>query len=531
MSDSRLLYDGFLDSVARFPDHGALHVDGEELSYATLHDDARRIAAVINGEAAPTSPALVAIFAYRSRAAYAGVLGALLSGHGYVPLNRTFPTERTRAMLTRSGCSAIVVDAASGEQLGELLEGVAAPMTLIFPEEPHSAELEAKWRPHVAVGARDYAVPQDWAPRRVTDDDLAYLLFTSGSTGVPKGVMVAQRNVIAFVDVMTARYGVNETDRFSQMFDMTFDLSVFDMFVAWSAGACLCCPPKDALMRPGQFINDQKLTVWFSVPSVVVFMQRFRMLEPGAYPSLRLSLFCGEPLPVDSAVAWQAATPAAILENLYGPTELTIACTCYRWDGERSAAEAEMDLVPIGYPYPDMTPLIVDDELAEVAPGAEGELLMTGPQVTLGYFNDPEKTAAAFVTPPGRDAVYYRTGDRVRKPLGDGPITFLGRVDFQVKIGGYRVELGEIEAVVRRSGNFAGVVAVPWPVSASGADGIEVFVEGEKPEGLAGVQKQVSRHLPFYMVPRKWHFVAQFPLNSNGKVDRGALQASLRKDR
>lgn len=527
MRASRLLHDGFLDSVARFPTRPALHVNGEDISYSALFGDAQRIAAVIDSKGLQSPGSLVAVFAYRSRSAFAGVLGALLSGNGYVPLNRTFPLERTRTMLTRSGCRSVVVDPESAGQLRDVLEGVESPMTLIFPDVNHSEALEREWLPHVAVGARDFEVPPTWAPARPSDNDIAYLLFTSGSTGMPKGVMVAHRNVVAFVDVMVARYGVTEEDRFSQMFDMTFDLSVFDMFVCWSRGACLCCPPRDILMKPIRFIQEQGLTVWFSVPSILVFMKRFGMLEEGSYPTLRVSLFCGEPLPVESARAWQQAAPGSIVENLYGPTELTIACTCYRWEGDSSEAESEMDVVPIGYPYPNMTVLVADENLEEVEPGAEGELLMAGPQVTLGYFEDPEKTQTAFVRPPGRVETYYRTGDRVRRPLGDGPITYLGRVDFQVKIGGYRVELGEIESVVRKSGDFDSVVAVPWPVSASGADGVEVFVEDDKPEHLAQIQERVSRHLPFYMVPRKWHFVDKFPLNSNGKVDRGGLRAML----
>jgi len=139
-------------------------------------------------------------------------------------------------------------------------------------------------------------------------------------------------------------------------------------------------------------------------------------LKPGHYPQLRVSLFCGEPLPVSSVQAWSYAAPNSIVENLYGPTELTIACTLYRWDAQRSAAESEMGIVPIGYPYPGMKYLVVDEELGEVPPGEHGELLMSGPQMSLGYWKDAKKTADAFITVPGRTDVYYRTGDRVRRP-------------------------------------------------------------------------------------------------------------------
>src|SRR5262249_32982781 len=161
-----------------------------------------------------------------------------------------------------------------------------------------------------------------------------------------------------------------------------------------------CCPPPSTLINPGRFIAESGLTIWFSAPSAGVFMRRLGSLKPDSYPTLRWSLFCGEALPVEVVEHWQAAAPNSGGENPYGPTELTLACTLYRWDPASSPAESELGVVPIGYPYPDMTPLIVDESLREVEPGETGELLMTGPQVALGYWHDEEKTTAAFVVPP-----------------------------------------------------------------------------------------------------------------------------------
>jgi non-ribosomal peptide synthetase component F len=309
------------------------------------------------------------------------------------------------------------------------------------------------------------------------------------------------------------------------MFDMTFDLSVFDMFVCWERGAKLCCPSKKTLIKPGQFIADHELTIWFSVPSTAIFMKQLGVLKLGCYRSLRLSLFCGEPLPASSVASWREAAPNSIIENLYGPTELTIACTRHRWDDKASPDQCELGVVPIGDPYPGMEVLVADDDLVEVAPGATGELLMRGPQMTPGYWRDPAKTSAAFVVPPGRDAVFYRTGDRVRRADGARPMTHLGRTDHQVKILGHRVELGEIEAVLRDCSRLDGVVAVGWPATTSGFGGVEAFVEA--PSIPHDLRERAAARLPEYMVPRRIHALERLPKNSNGKYDRIALVKML----
>jgi acyl-coenzyme A synthetase/AMP-(fatty) acid ligase len=297
------------------------------------------------------------------------------------------------------------------------------------------------------------------------------------------------------------------------------------MFVAWERGACVCCPSQKELIKPDSFIRNNNLTMWFSVPSTAVFMKQLGLLKPGHYPQLRVSLFCGEPLPVTSVQAWCDAAPNSIVENLYGPTELTIACTLYRWDAQQSAAESEMGIVPIGYSYPGMKYLVVDEGLREVSPGEQGELLMSGPQMSLGYWKDAKKTADAFITVPGHTDVYYRTGDRVRRPRSGGPLIHLGRIDSQIKVLGHRVELGEIEAVVRKHCGSDAVVAVGWPSTSSGYGGVEVFIEsrGENQH----LRDAVRSELPEYMVPRRFHFKDKLPRNANGKLDRTAISKSL----
>jgi amino acid adenylation domain-containing protein len=523
----RTLSTGFLRSAARFPERPALVLGDETLSYAELLTRASAMASTLQRHAPRSEPKLTVVFAHRSTAAYAGVLGALLRGHGYVPLNPGFPTDRTRSMLVRSECRSLIVDTHGARQLDEVLEGSEPGLLLLLPEHDDVSALAQRFPQHRVVGRADMDAHGDFAPVAASPDDIAYLLFTSGSTGKPKGVMVAHRNATHFMDAMVERYAVTEMDRFSQTFDLTFDLSVFDMFMAWSCGACLCAPTQSQKMLPGKYINDSGLTIWFSVPSTAVLMNRLRMLKSGKYPGLRLSLFCGEALPVEVLQKWVEAAPNAIAENLYGPTELTIACTLYRWQPEKSPGESELGVVPIGEPYPGMKVLVADEQLREVGEGETGELLMTGPQLTLGYYRDPERTAAAFVKPEGRDEVYYRTGDRVRRPRPGQPMSYLGRVDNQIKIQGYRVELGEIEAVLRDEAKVDVAIALGWPVTASGADGIVAFVAGDDSTDTQDIRSRVNGRLPPYMQPSQVHAITEFPLNANGKVDRKALLSLL----
>ena len=515
---------GFVRSAAAFPQRPALVIGTESWSYENVLRASAAVAALLL-EHTEDGPPWTAVFGHRSFVAYVGVLGSLLRGHGYVPLNRKFPVMRTKAMFERSRCRAVVIDNESLPQLDELLDGARSGTLVIAPELESVRELQSHLSDHLVLGKN--AMKEVDAPviRQPADDDVAYLLFTSGSTGEPKGVMVAHRNAAPFVRSMADRYDLSEHDRCSQTFDLTFDLSVFDLFVAWDRGACVYCLPDKTLLKPGRYIREHELTLWFSVPSTGIFLQRFGMLKPNSYPSLRWSLFCGEALPVELAEAWAAAAPRSIVENLYGPTEATIACTLYRWEGERSRDESRLGLVPIGRPTPGMAALVVDGELREVGEEREGELVVAGPQVTLGYLDDPQRTRTAFVLPPGRAETHYRTGDRVVRG-GNGVLHYLGRLDHQVQVHGHRVELGEIESAIREAACTPAVV-LGWPVTESGVAGIVAFVAGESTFDLPGLRTKLAAKLPDYMLPREVHVLPELPLNANGKFDRAALRARL----
>jgi len=524
--NQRSLVSGFLHSLQKTPARPALEIGDDVLTYEQLWNYAGKITARLNQTLAPEEGA-VAILASRSVAAYGGILGILASGRGYCPLNPKFPLDRTLVMLNASGCRTLIVGQECAGVLESLLPLVDKDLTIIIPD---LESLNSGGQKHRVIPAAQLKKIADPAEPNPDPGATAYLLFTSGSTGVPKGVAVSQSNAVAYMEYAKKRFGFNENDRCSQNFDLTFDLSVHDLFTCWDAGATLV-PYAEQTLTPATLVDEKELTCWFSVPSVAMFASKVGLLSPGAFPTLRWSLFCGEALSATLAEAWQQAANNSIVENLYGPTEATIAITWYRWNSQTSPAECVSGLVPIGWPFDGQQICAVanrEDDNREVVPtGESGELCLGGSQVTRGYLNDPEKTAKSFVKLPHTgNKIWYRTGDLVR--MDDrGCAYYLGRRDFQVKISGYRVELQEIDLVLREASKTELAVAIPWPLSEGSASGIVGVVSGSDPARDPGIIKACQSRLPRYMVPTRIYHFEQMPLNVNGKIDRAQITKML----
>jgi amino acid adenylation domain-containing protein len=524
---AKSLISGFVESAKRFASRPALVVGADTLTYGELLGLAGGIASTILQTEQEPSP-LAAVLASRSISAYAGMLGILGAGKGYVPLNPKFPIERTRKMLVLSGSAALVVGRESVALLPSLLSGISRRLAVILPDVADAGDLAAAFPQHRFVFTGQMSDGGGHVLSSEADSRaVAYLLFTSGSTGEPKGVPISHSNVRRYIEYIADRYEVSERDRFSQQFDLTFDLSVHDMFVCWERGACLFSVPETSVMLPAKFIRDHHLTMWFSVPSVAGVLARMRLLQPSSFPSLRYSLFCGEPLPAKYAQLWQEAAPNSTVENLYGPTETTIAISHYRWDPRKSPGECLNGIVPLGWMFEGQQCRIVDGNREVVRDGDSGELCLAGSQVATGYWNDPDKTQQQFIRLAGTDGTpWYRTGDLVKRGA-NGSIHYLGRMDHQVKIRGYRVELQEIDSVLRKLCGTEQVVTVPWPVTNGIADGVVAFVAEIESLDHERVLKSCSEVLPDYMVPKEVHVLDEFPLTVNGKIDRSRLVQRL----
>lgn len=502
-----------VDAARRHPDALALRIGSVRLTYAEL----LRAAAAAAAELPPADPAserLVLVWASHSPATYVAILAALLSGRGWVPLHPGSPDARLRDVTGRVGVSELLVDEEEHDAVAERLRALV----------PGLRSVAVSARP--ADGAQVVDVEQ--AGARTDPDQIAYVLFTSGSTGRPKGVAVRHRNAVPLISYMVDLYGLGPQDVCSQMFELSFDLSVHSVFTTWAAGACLAVPEPRERMVPGGFIRESGMTVWYSAPSVYGFMRRLGQLKPAAYPHLRAALFCGEVLTRQAAQAWRAAAPNAVLDNHYGPTEAAMSVTGHRITDADLADGSPGDGLPIGRPYPAVDLYVVDEELVEVPPGEVGELLLGGVQVADGYWRDAQRTAEAFVPLPGVDGVVYRTGDRVRRPAApDDPLLYVGRRDNQVKVFGYRVELGEVEAVAREELGLESVAAVPWPPVDGGYGALQLFVGDDSGRAPEALRARLATRLPDYMLPKQVHVLPQLPHNDNGKIDRPALRGRL----
>ncbi|EEP74799.1 non-ribosomal peptide synthetase [Micromonospora sp. ATCC 39149] len=375
---------------------------------------------------------------------------------------------------------------------------------------PRAAPGADRVRP--AAGALDRPVP-------VRPDDVAYILFTSGSTGRPKGVRITHGNTAHYFRQLDARYDFAPQDVFSQTFELNFDCALFDLFSAWGAGATAVAVPAPAYRELPAFLAGAGVTVWFSTPSAIDLVRRMGGLTPAALAGLRWSFFAGEALQCRDAADWQRAAPHSTLENLYGPTELTITVTAHRWAGADSERLAVNGVVPIGVLHEGHDRLLLGDDGER--DDREGELCVAGPQLAAGYL-DPADEAGRFLHRAGRR--FYRTGDRVRRVAGD-QLLYLGRRDFQVQVQGQRVELAEVEHALRACGAYDAVaVGVPGQASTE----LFAFYTGT-PVPVVDLVRRLRELLPDGVIPRHYRHMAEFPLNGNRKVDRARLADRARE--
>lgn len=479
-----MLAAGFAESARRFPQRPAIHIKGEAFTYAQLLEKTEIVFAQLSQQ---NIPDLVGIYTTESVWTYATLLAVSLSGACYVPLNPKFPGARLREIVEECRLSLVIAERKDQLQL--------VPDTRLL--DINSAERKA-CKPLVI-------------------QELAYLLFTSGTSGIPKGVPVSKKNTSAFFRHYQTHYDFNEHDRFLQPYELSFDVSVFSMFAAWNAGACVYCVPDEGLkyMNIVATLRDHRITVSSMVPTVLHYLEKY--LPEFSFPQLRYSFFSGDKLYQRLALQWQQAAPGARIHNCYGPTETTVVCTCYPWEPVASEKESVNGIVPLGRPFEGMDYLLVNEDAAPIPEGV-GELCFSGSQVIPAYLNG--RYADRFFVHAGQR--FYRTGD-LAEVNGSGNLVFHGRTDAQVKINGFRLELAEVEHVLTTHINRPVIVLV---VKESGLDVLVAFIE-TKELNETKLKKELEQQLPAYMIPARYMAVDPFPRNMNGKIDLIRLKANL----
>ncbi|WP_418959847.1 amino acid adenylation domain-containing protein [Streptomyces tritici] len=514
----RTLNDLLTRAVAARPAAEAVRHRGRSTDYAALDRAASALAATLREHGVGPGDRVGLWFA-KSTETIVTLYAILKCGAAYVPVDPATPAARAAYILDDCAVRCLVTDAPRLAVLEEHGTPAALRTAVVVGDEPAPAAAirctgweEAAGRP----------VPDGFAPAAVGPDDLAYVLYTSGSTGTPKGVMLSHRNALAFVDWAVAAFGLTGDDRLSSHAPVHFDLSVFDVFAAAGAGACLVLVPEHhRALGPAlnRLVAEEGITVWYSVPGALIRMldAKNRALLTGS--RLRTVLFAGEPFALKHLRRLREALPGAALHNLYGPTETNV-CTHHRVTDADLAPDRTAS-PPIGRPcpYAETELLGSDGRPVPDVPGAEGELSVSGDSVMLGYWDRAAAGASAATARP------HRTGDLVRS-LGDGGYLYLGRRDHMIKIRGHRVEPEEIEAVLMRLPAVHEAVCV----AVEGADGDKelaahvVPAEGAVPDP-AELRDHCRAALPRYMVPAAFHLVASFPRTSTGKTDRRALAA------
>ena len=511
----------FLKVVKNRPKNLALWVDGVSLTYRELWQAAAPIASSLQVITHHEKIQSIGIIADRSIMSFVSIIASLAAGIPYVPIHPKYPDKRQLSILERANCSILMADLANAGVIEKLLPNIGDPTSILWAGDGdlrESIEIPG-W--HKIIRAKD---PMEKQPV-IKDSEVACLLFTSGSTGEPKGISIRHSNIISYIKSVQKLYRPNEHDRFSQVFEQTFDLSLHDMFVAWSSGGSLFCVPDNERHAPGRFINRHSLTFWFSTPSTIALMQSAKLLNANSFPTLRFSLFCGEPLSRELAKKWMTTAPNSALENLYGPTETTIAIT-------RTRITADLlgkirNTVPIGLPFSGQIAGLCDpdNKFIEIKHGSQGELALAGSQITEGYWRDEQSTEAKFIAGPNEKKInfarWYKTGDRVVFHKEHGFI-FLGRLDDQVKIRGYRIEISEIETVLRKVSKVSTIAVVLKPQTQIRSATIIAFT-GKTKFSEAELKKLCRQFLPWYMIPQRIISVKKWPLNSSSKTDKKAL--------
>lgn len=505
-----------LRAFDKYSNHFALHINNQHYTYNKLSIVSNKIAHTIlhiNNEKQP-----VILVGGRSFFIHAAICGTIIAGSYYIPLNDTFPLNRNINIIQSSKAKILLLDYLDFSCYEELLNNTNG-YHIICPEE-HYDYLSAKFPNHNFYTAKDY----NNNFLNTDKNDTVYMLFTSGSTGIPKGIKISHENLYNYCNVSKKRNFIDDTSKLLQMHDITFDYSVHNLFLTFLFGACLHIVNKNIKINPFKYLNEHQITHAAFVPSSLLIMKKMRLLKENSLPFLKYICFCGETLPFDNALLIAKAAPNAKLENIYGPTEATVACTYFEFNKDTKELPEYTGSMPIGKAYDGMKVELYDDNLQIITDDSVGQIVLSGKQLTTGYVNDEEQTKQKFIIINNK--LHYLTGDLGR--YVNGELVFLGRNDAQVQIRGYRVEIYEIENALSKINGIISCAVIPTPVNTVTYENLTAFINTKGSINTNHIKSILSQKLPEYMIPNIYITLDNMPLNNNGKIDRNQLKNMLK---
>ena len=514
-------------SAEQFPDHEAFRCEGQALTYAELSRRANGLAHWLIEQGVQRGDR-VGIYLSKSLETAIAVYGIWRAGAAYVPLDPHAPIARTAQAINHCGIRHLVTQKSRRSRLPDLLQASAgehrSPLQYVvgLPDDMTLAEVR---------GHCDWAaLPESDTPPtiQVMEQDLAYIMYTSGSTGTPKGIMHTHRSGLNYARMAAHTYDLHHGDRLGNHSPLHFDMSTLDYFSGPLVGATTVIIPAAYTKMPAslsQLVQDQALTIWYSVPFALIQLLLRGVLAERDLSSLRWVLFGGEPYPAKYMYALMQHLPQARFSNVYGPAEIN-QCSYYHVPPLAADAPVPEEVAPIGQIWPNAEELVVDEADQPVTPGTIGELLVRTPTMMTGYWQQPELNERVFYrcSVAHQRAVFYRTGDLVQQ-RPDGNYQFIGRKDRQIKTRGYRIELDEVEAALVELPQVEAAAAYAVPYEA-GSHQIEAAVIPKPDVTLAeaDLKRQLGERLPAYAIPQKIAIAATFPRTSSGKIDRRTLQ-------
>jgi L-proline---[L-prolyl-carrier protein] ligase len=519
-----LLHHLLLEGSARYPDRTAVTDRTQSLTYRELDAASARLADELAARGVGPG-SRVGLYLDKSLHAIIALWGVLRAGAAYVPLDVASPVKRVARIVENGELCGIL---AAPKRWPALAPALARAPAFVGLAQAAAQPAELGFGFEAADSRRTRTANRGARAEENDGARAAYILYTSGSTGQPKGVVLSHRAALSFVDWAAETTQLSPADVVSSHAPLHFDLSVFDIFATCRAGATVALVPPELNVFPrnlADWIAQQRITVWYSVPSLLSRLALSGGLERHDWSRLRQIVFAGEVFPVAHLRRLREQIPGARYWNWYGPTETNV-CTAYAVDALPPEQTAP---VPIGTACANSKLLVVNDAGSECAPGETGELYVSGPSVMTGYQAMPEATAQALVARGERgDApLWYRTGDLVRADA-EGLLHLVGRRDGMIKSRGYRIELGEIESVLHQHPGVAEAAAIALPDEESGQV-IHAAAVARAGHSLDGGELRAfcAERLPAYMIPLSIAVRGSLPRGSTGKVDRPRLRAEL----